>query len=88
MRKHFISFLHAISKGDAAAGTRHMLAFGKHQTCPDPAAFQLDMTAMFRAECNIYSARGVDVDRVRFCPLSNAAACSGRGLACPPCGWM
>ncbi|CAL8461811.1 g1342 [Coccomyxa elongata] len=64
VRKHFISFLHAISKGDAAAGTRHMLAFGKHQTCPDPAAFQLDMTAMFRAECNIYSARGVDVDRV------------------------
>lgn len=64
VRKHFISFLHAISKGDGAAGTRHMLAFGKAQTCPEPAAFQADMTAMFRRECNIYSASGVDVDRV------------------------
>ncbi len=65
VRKHFISFLHAISKGDGAAGTRHMLAFGKAQTCPDPAAFQHDMTAMFRRECNIYSKAGVDVDQVR-----------------------
>ncbi len=64
VRKHFISFLHAISKGDGAAGTRHMLHFGAVQTCPDPAAFERDMTAMFARECNIYSKRGVDVDRV------------------------
>lgn len=65
VRKHFISFLHAISKGDGAAGTRHMLAFGKQQSCPDPTAFEADMTDMFRRECNIYSRRGVDVDLVQ-----------------------
>ena len=31
VRRHFISFLHAISKGDAAAGARHMLQFGAVQ---------------------------------------------------------
>ena len=31
VRRHFISFLHAISKGDAAAGARHMLEFGAVQ---------------------------------------------------------
>lgn len=34
VRRHFISFLHAISKGDAAAGARHMLQFGAVQVWP------------------------------------------------------
>ncbi len=28
VRKHFLSFLHAICAGNGAAGARHMLAFG------------------------------------------------------------
>lgn len=28
VRKHFLSFLHAIGAGNGAAGARHMLAFG------------------------------------------------------------
>lgn len=79
VRKHFISFLHAISKGDARAGTRHMLHFGAQQTCTNPAAFERDMTAMFAKECNIYSKRGVDVDRV--CHTHSL-----KSLLCLPCG--
>jgi hypothetical protein len=43
-----------------------MLHFGAEQGCSDAAAFERDMTAMFSRECNIYSKRGIDVDRVRL----------------------
>ena len=33
VRKHFLSFLHAIGAGDGVAGARHMLAFGATQVC-------------------------------------------------------
>lgn len=66
MRKHFISFLHCISRGDGVRGARHMLCFGERQTCANTAGFEADMAAMFRTECNIYARRGVDVDRVYF----------------------
>ena len=39
------------------------------QTCQDPAAFTADMAVLWAKECNIYSARGVDVDRVGLLAL-------------------
>ncbi|CAK0783811.1 hypothetical protein CVIRNUC_007011 [Coccomyxa viridis] len=64
VRKHFISFLHCIARGDGNRGAYHMLQFGKKQACLHPAAFTTDMQNMFRQECDIHSKRGVDVDRV------------------------
>lgn len=64
MRKHFISFLHCISRGDGVRGAHHMMQFGEKQSCANPAGFEADMSVMFRKECDIYSKRGVDVDRV------------------------
>ena len=65
VRKHFISFLHCISRGDGRRGAHHMLHFGQSQMCPHPEAFELDMAAMFGRECNVHSPRGINVDRVR-----------------------
>ena len=64
VRKHFISFLHCIARGDGNRGAYHMLQFGEKQACLHPAAFTTDMQDMFRQECDIHSKRGVDVDRV------------------------
>ncbi len=64
VRKHFISFLHCISCGDGVRGAHHMMQFGEKQSCANPGGFEADMSVMFRKECDIYSKRGVDVDRV------------------------
>ena len=64
VRKHFISFLHCIARGDGNRSAHHMLQFGEKQACLHPAAFTADMQDMFRQECDIHSKRGVDVDRV------------------------
>ena len=72
VRKHFISFLHCISRGDGVRGAYHMLHFGQKQSCANPGGFEADMCAMFKEECNIYSKRGVDVDRVSSHPNPSA----------------
>ena len=65
VRRHFISFLHAIVAGDGAAGARHLLAFGEIQKCHQPVAFQADMIDLFRRECDICAPKGINVDVVR-----------------------
>ena len=72
MRKHFISFLHCISRGDGVRGAHHMMQFGEKQSCANPGDFEADMSIMFRKECDIYSKRGVDVDRVSHHPLRDS----------------
>ena len=51
VRKHFLSFLHAICAGNGAAGARHMLAFGVVQVC-----FSLDLGlgSMFWFTCGYH----------------------------------
>ena len=88
VRRHFISFLHAIVAGDGAAGARHLLAFGEIQKCHQPAAFQADMIDLFRRECDICAPKGINVDvvRARLCVL----ACQAHIHACTlhPMQWL
>jgi predicted unusual protein kinase regulating ubiquinone biosynthesis (AarF/ABC1/UbiB family) len=64
VRHHFISFLMAISAGDGLAAARHLLSWSHSQTCPDRSAFTADVIHLFRQECDIHSAAGIDLDAV------------------------
>ena len=64
IRKHFISFLNLISKGDGHRAAQHLLQWSDDQQCPDPKAFVEDMSSLFRLECDIHSEAGIDLDAV------------------------
>ena len=64
IRKHFISFLNLISKGDGDGAARHLLQWSDDQQCPNPDAFIEDMRQLFKTECNVYSVEGIDLDAV------------------------
>lgn len=48
--------------GDGAA--RHLLCWASPQTCIDPAAFTADVRTLFRADCDMQSPSGIDLDDV------------------------
>eukprot|EP00210_Caulerpa_lentillifera_P007052 g6746.t1 len=64
IRKHFISFLNMISKGDGYSAAQHLLQWSDDQQCPDPVAFTEEMQQLFAAQCNIKTDEGVDLDLV------------------------
>jgi aarF domain-containing kinase len=64
VRRHFISFLHMISRGDGRRAAEHLLQWSVNQRCPDPEAFTAALVEMFREKCDIHSEAGIDVDAV------------------------
>jgi len=62
IRKHFISFLNLIVKGDGYNAARHILQWSEDQKCLNPSAFIEDMKRIFKEECNVHSAEGIDLD--------------------------
>ncbi|GMH32943.1 hypothetical protein BSKO_00777 [Bryopsis sp. KO-2023] len=64
VRKHFISFLNMISKGDGENAAQHFLHWSDDQQCPDPEAFVQDMVALFEEHCDVQSPEGIDLDKV------------------------
>lgn len=64
VRKHFISLLNMIGKGDGRRAAYHMLHMGKIQTCPNPQAFVEGMISLFKQIANIKSPHGIDLDQV------------------------
>lgn len=63
-RFRFISFLHAVGRGDGEAAARHLLSWGSHNACGDPAALAADMQKLFARHSRVNSTRGIDLDRV------------------------
>lgn len=64
VRRHFISFLTCISKGDGRRAAHHLLRWGRDQRCPNPAALTADMEALFAERCNVHAPAGIDLDQV------------------------
>lgn len=48
--------------GKRAAG--HILKWSTKQTCPDPAGFTAAMVDMFKAEAQIRTPEGIELDKV------------------------
>lgn len=64
VKSRFVSFLHAIARGDGEAAARNLLCWTNEQRCPDPEAFVRDMKILAADEMNINSPSGIDLDRV------------------------
>lgn len=64
VKSRFVSFLHAIARGDGAAAARNLLHWSDAQTCPDPDAFIRDMQTLALSSMDINSRAGIDLDQV------------------------
>lgn len=64
IRKHFISFLNFISKGDGFNAAQHLLQWSKDQHCRNPSSFIEDMKRLFETDCAIKTSEGIDLDAV------------------------
>lgn len=64
VKTRYVSFLHAIGRGDGAGAARNLLCWSNEQTCPDPEAFVRAMAVLGADEMNVHSPQGIDLDRV------------------------
>lgn len=76
--------------GDGRQAAAHLLQWGAAQACPHPAQFVADMEELFRQQCDIQSAAGIDLDGVMKATLHLARKheVRARGTAGQGCSWV
>lgn len=64
VKTRFVSFIHALGRGDGEGAARNLLCWTDEQGCPDPDAFVRAMERLAADEMNVRSPEGIDLDRI------------------------